>query len=197
MCSLHEDWSDGRSSQRGKRLICRSLWRLGNDDHGGNLLGRMQVFVDAWINQAKRHNLSSELIIVEWNPPAGRERLAKALRWPIDTGPCQVRIIEVPPEVHARYQQAAALPCTKMIAKNVGIRRARGEFILSTNIDIVFPASCSNSCIAAAGKRPHVQNRPARRHERRPGGWDAGRTTRVLRQPLDPGVCARGHLPLD
>ena len=26
-----------------------------NDNHGGNLLGRMQVFVEAWINQAKRH----------------------------------------------------------------------------------------------------------------------------------------------
>jgi hypothetical protein len=109
-----------------------------NDDHGGNLLGRTQVFVDAWINQAKRHNLSSELIIVEWNPPAGRERLAKALRWPIDTGPCEVRIIEVPPEVHARYRQAPALPLYQMIAKNVGIRRARGAFILATNIDIVF-----------------------------------------------------------
>jgi hypothetical protein len=86
----------------------------------------MQVFVDAWINQAKRHNLSSELIVVEWNPPAGRDRLAKVLHWPSDTGPCEVRIIEVPPEVQAP------------IAKNVGIRRARGEFILATEIDIVF-----------------------------------------------------------
>jgi hypothetical protein len=109
-----------------------------NDDHGGNLLGRMQVFVDAWINQAKRHNLSSELIIVEWNPPAGRDRLAQALRWPGDTGPCEVRIIEVPPEVHGRYRHAEALPLYQMIAKNVGIRRARGEFILATNIDILF-----------------------------------------------------------
>jgi hypothetical protein len=109
-----------------------------NDDHGGNLLSRMQIFVDAWINQAKRHHLPSELILVEWNPPADRERLVNALGWPGDTGPCRVRIIEVPPEVHARYQHAAALPLYQMIAKNVGIRRARGEFILATNIDIVF-----------------------------------------------------------
>jgi hypothetical protein len=109
-----------------------------NDDHGGNLLRRMQVFVDAWINQSKRHKLRSELILVEWNPPQDRERLVTALRWPRDTGPCQVRIIEVPPEVHARYRHAAALPLYQMIAKNVGIRRARGEFILATNIDVVF-----------------------------------------------------------
>lgn len=109
-----------------------------NDDHGGNLLRRMQIFVDAWINQAKRHRLPSELILVEWNPPPGRERLVTALRWPSDTGPCQVRVIEVPPEVHARYRHAAVLPLYQMIAKNVGIRRARGDFILATNIDIVF-----------------------------------------------------------
>lgn len=109
-----------------------------NDDHGRNLLGRMQVFIDAWINQAKRHNLPSELILVEWNPPQDRKRLAASLRWPSDTGPCRVRIIEVPPEVHARFQHPSALPLYQMIAKNVGMRRARGEFILATNIDVVF-----------------------------------------------------------
>src|SRR5260370_13611768 len=109
-----------------------------HDNHGGNLLGRMQVFVEAWINQCKRHNLSSELIVVEWNPPADKPKLAEALRSPADTGPCQVRIIEVPSELHRRYRHAAALPLYQMIAKNVGIRRARGEFILATNIDVVF-----------------------------------------------------------
>ena len=109
-----------------------------NDDHGGNLLRRMQIFIDAWINQAKRHRLPCELILVEWNPPEDRERLAAALRWPHETGPCQVRIIEVPAEVHARYRYASVLPLYQMIAKNVGIRRARGEFILATNIDIIF-----------------------------------------------------------
>lgn len=109
-----------------------------NDDYGGNLLMRMQVFMDAWISLAKRHNLASELIIVEWNPPADRDRLVTALRWPGDTEPCQVRIIEVPPEVHRRYQYAADLPLYPLIAKNAGIRRARGEFVLATNIDIVF-----------------------------------------------------------
>jgi hypothetical protein len=138
MCSPYESAIEGRSSVTQEAPYLSVVVTARNDDHGGNLLGRMQVFVDAWINQGKRHNLSSELIIVEWNPPAGRERLAKALRWPDDTGPCEVRIIEVPPEVHARYRQAAALPLYQMIAKNVGIRRARGEFILATNIDIVF-----------------------------------------------------------
>src|SRR5579883_2071122 len=109
-----------------------------NDDHGGNLLGRMQCFVNGWIALSNRHHLSSELIVVEWNPPVDRQPLWQALRWPAELGICKVRFIEVPPELHRRYEHADALPLYQMIAKNVGIRRARGRFILATNIDILF-----------------------------------------------------------
>ena len=109
-----------------------------NDDHGGNLIGRMQAFVNAWIGQAKRHQLSSELIVVDWNPPPDRPPLIDALQWPADTGPCQVRFIQVPPEIHRTYRHAEALPLYQMIAKNVAMRRSRGRFILATNIDIIF-----------------------------------------------------------
>ena len=109
-----------------------------NDDHGGNLLGRMQAFVSGWIAQANRHRIPSELIIVEWNPPEDRPRLHEALHWPADPGFCCVRFIEVPAELHSRFAYAQALPLYQMIGKNVGIRRARGQFILATNIYILF-----------------------------------------------------------
>jgi FkbM family methyltransferase len=126
-----------------------------NDDHGGNLLGRTQIFLDGWLAQARRYNISSELIFVEWNPPADRPPLAEALRWPEDFGPCTVRFIEVPAEVHQRYQHAAGLPLYQMIGKNVGIRRARGKFVLATNIDILF----SNELAAFLGERRLEANR--------------------------------------
>lgn len=109
-----------------------------NDDHGGGLLARTQAFVSGWIEQARRFGISSELIIVEWNPPTDRPRLVEVLRWPEDFGPCQVRFLEVPAELHQRYVHSDALPLYQMIAKNVGIRRARGRFVLATNIDILF-----------------------------------------------------------
>jgi hypothetical protein len=104
-----------------------------NDDHGGNLLGRMQTFVNGWIGQVKRHGVASELIIVEWNPPAERQPLAEALDWPVDLGPGTIRIVRVPSSIHQRYLHAETLPLYQMIAKNVGIRRARGRFVLATN----------------------------------------------------------------
>ncbi len=111
-----------------------------NDNHGGDLLGRMQHFVDAFTEQCERFGLSAELIIVEWNPPKNQPRLSDALDWsnPAKDDQCRVRIIEVPESVHSRLKHAEELPLFQMIAKNVGVRRARGKFILATNIDILF-----------------------------------------------------------
>jgi hypothetical protein len=112
-----------------------------NDDHGGDLRGRMQLFLDGLLDQCDRFNLTAELIIVEWNPPpAPRPRLVDALQWPASrrTNGLDVRLIEVSPALHARFAHAAALPLFQMIAKNVGIRRARGQFVLATNVDILF-----------------------------------------------------------
>src|SRR5690606_26062991 len=51
---------------------------------------------------------------------------------------CPVRIIQVPGFIHNRFQNSDEIPLFQMIAKNVGIRRAYGRFILATNIDIIF-----------------------------------------------------------
>ncbi|MGE5295068.1 MAG: glycosyltransferase, partial [Solirubrobacterales bacterium] len=109
-----------------------------NDDHGGNLKLRMQLFINCLAAQAEKHRLPTELVLVEWNPPADRPRLKDALRFPSEHPFCSMRIVEVPASVHARYQHARTLPVYQMIAKNVGIRRARGRFVLATNVDIVF-----------------------------------------------------------
>lgn len=109
-----------------------------NDEHGGNFLHRMQIFVGALLEQCKTFQLNCELIIVEWNPPSDHPRLAQALKWPQETGPCTARIIEVPHRTHERFRYSDRLQLFQMIAKNVGIRRAHGRFILATNVDIIF-----------------------------------------------------------
>jgi len=108
-----------------------------NDNHGHNMLYRMQHFVTGWIEQCKRHELSAELIIVEWNPPEGA-KLVDVLRFPVDMGPCTVRFIRVPQEIHATVDYSDKIPLFQMLGKNVGIRRAKGEFVLATNVDILF-----------------------------------------------------------
>src|SRR5262245_36569909 len=108
-----------------------------NDDHGGDPLKRLQMFVDCFDEQCRRTGLDAEVIIVEWNPPAGRPSIASLLMLP-EQPFCAYRFIEVPSETHQTLRYADVLPLFQMIAKNVGIRRARGRFVLATNIDIIF-----------------------------------------------------------
>lgn len=109
-----------------------------NDDHGGNLFQRMQIFVTGFIEQCRRHDLPAELVIVEWNPPDDRPPLPEALSFHKAPGPCRVRVIEVPNALHRRFAHSDNLPLFQMIAKNAGIRRSYGDFVLATNIDILF-----------------------------------------------------------
>ena len=98
----------------------------------------MQHFVDGFVEQCRRHQLRAELILVEWNPPSDRPPLRNALRFPENTDSCEIKIITVPADVHNKMEGSQHLPLYQMIAKNVGIRRARGRFVLATNIDILF-----------------------------------------------------------
>lgn len=107
-----------------------------NDNHGGDLAHRMQIFVTALAAQCERHRVGAELIVVEWNPPEDNPPLAAALRWP-ETPWCDIRVVRVPSDIHARLDHADRLPLFQMIAKNVGIRRARGEYVLATNVDVL------------------------------------------------------------
>lgn len=109
-----------------------------NDNHGGDLLKRTTCFVEGVYYQAKKFNVEIELIIVEWNPPQDKALLHEVLPKPTNDVPVQLRYIVVPKEIHEQYSMANRMPLFQMTAKNVGIRRAKGEYILCTNIDLLF-----------------------------------------------------------
>jgi len=108
-----------------------------NDSNNPNDIRRMQVFIDGIMDQTRRFAINSELILIEWNPPQNRPGLADVLEWPVHEF-CPIRIIKVPYEIHSQFKNSVNIPLFQMIAKNVGIRRARGTFVLATNIDILF-----------------------------------------------------------
>jgi len=107
-----------------------------NDGHGMHLLPRMQVFIDGLADQVDRLGREVELILVDWNPPRDRPPLGQVLTAPAVEG-FNVRVITVPPELHLRLAASSKLSFFQMIAKNVGIRRAKGDAVLATNIDIL------------------------------------------------------------
>ena len=107
-----------------------------NDNYGGDFLQRLQVSLDTFSQFCGTCGLDAELVIVEWNPPPDRPSLLDAVRWHYLTP--AIRIITVPKEIHDTLENAGRMPMYEYLAKNVGVRRAQGEFVLVTNPDIIF-----------------------------------------------------------
>jgi hypothetical protein len=110
-----------------------------NDNYGGDSLLRLQRSVDSIVYGAETVQLLVELVIVEWNPPKDRPYLKEVIRFPAKSNYVSLRIIIVPFEIHIDFN--VKVPLIEYIAKNTGIRRARGEFILCSNPDNYFPLS--------------------------------------------------------
>jgi len=140
-----------------------------NDDFGGNFLGRMQVSLSVLDELCGRCQQEPEVIVVEWNPPTDRQWLSEILAQPKSIS---LRIVTVPPEIHKTISGSDKMPMFEYIAKNVGIRRAKGAMILCTNPDIVFSDQMVSRLIA--------------------GGWDQDHFYRAKRSDL-----GNGDLPTD
>lgn len=123
-----------------------------NDQYDGDSLHRNQVFVKTLLTLAARHSLDAELIIVEWRPPLDNPSLAEALHWPKERT-IPIRIVQVPERIHRTIEHSAVIPFYQMQAKNVGIHRARGDWILCTNADLLY----SEAMIWALGQSNFVR----------------------------------------
>lgn len=104
-----------------------------NDNYGENMRRRLDMFVRGLDQHQQKYPGLFELVIVEWNPPQDQEPLSTIIP------PCTdlpVRIITVPNEYHLRTGMRR--PLAEFSAKNVGLRRSRGQFVLISNPDILF-----------------------------------------------------------
>lgn len=109
-----------------------------NDDYGHRFLYRVQRFTDNLIHLCEKYKLPSELIFVDWNPPKDKEKLCKALKIEKNRKSLKARFIEVSKEIHDKVKTSDKMPLLEFMAKNAGMRRANGEFIVFTNPDIIF-----------------------------------------------------------
>jgi len=104
-----------------------------NDGYAGDFVERMQTSLDTLSRLVDKYKLDIEYLVVKWNPPVGRPELSEVLKLP-----SWVRVVRVPNELHTQQPMSNRIQLFEFVAKNTGIRRAKGEFIVATNPDIVF-----------------------------------------------------------
>ena len=107
-----------------------------NDNHGNNLDERTNLFIKSLAENCKKYKIQSELLLVEWNQIPNTKTLADRLDLATNEY-FHCKIVTVSQKHHLSLPNSDRLKFFQMIAKNVGIRRASGKFVLATNIDVI------------------------------------------------------------
>lgn len=171
-----------------------------NDGYGSDFVGRFLRTLRFNHAQLTAHGVDYEFVFVEWAPPADTPRLLDLVFDAVpDLRPAQCAWYVV----DGTYQRALSLnphlAYLEFIAKNVGVRRARGTYVLTTNCD-VFLGRRVIEAMATRSLEPRVLYR-AVRHDLKLGAaydalsWDVLEDERNLDgrvKPLKPPFMGRG-----
>jgi len=135
-----------------------------NDGHGGDFVARFVRALRFNHRELTARGIGHEVVFVEWAPPADAPLLIERLfagAPEIEPSVCSWYLVD------GRYQEALSqnprLRYLEFLAKNAGIRRARGRFVLATNCDVYLGRRILD-VLGGGGLRPRVLYR-APRHD--------------------------------
>lgn len=103
-----------------------------NDDYGGNLIERATYSINSLLETF------DEVIYVDWNTDTDKKILTDDLNIN-DRSKLKVFTI-TPDKVLDLTRGEKVQPMCEVLSRNIGIRRATGDIIVSTNIDIIAPS---------------------------------------------------------
>jgi hypothetical protein len=116
-----------------------------NDNRGSDMFRRTWVCLNGIISQMERFKIDSEVVLVDWLPPPNRPLLKDAYPWPDDLKYCEIRTVVVSPlSLDRDYEWTDDYSIRDLTPWNVGIRRSKGKFILSTVTDVLFSSDLIN-----------------------------------------------------
>ncbi|KAI8362617.1 hypothetical protein BD560DRAFT_404338 [Blakeslea trispora] len=125
------------------------------DNYAGGQQHRLQNFIDSAYVLAEKTKTDIELLIVEWNPPKDKRRVIDAFRFRASNY-LTYRIITIPNSLHQIMQNRGGSPLHEFEGKNVGIRFARGEFVVCTNQDDIWSHNFHNAIVSRVFKKGYI-----------------------------------------
>jgi hypothetical protein len=120
-------------------IACSIVMTGRNDNYGGDFTTRLlRALRFNWTALVDR-GASCEVILVEWNPIVDRPLLTDIVGEELGSLLAgRLRAYVVDRRYQAAYSLNPKLDYLEYVAKNVGVRRARGHMVLVTNTDIFF-----------------------------------------------------------
>jgi hypothetical protein len=110
-----------------------------NDGYGGDFITRFFRSLRFNHQQLTSRGVAHELVFVEWAPPSGarliRDHIFDAIP-ELDPSVCRWYVVD--PQYQDVLSLNPRLEYLEFPAKNVGVRRARGRFVLTSNCDVYF-----------------------------------------------------------
>jgi hypothetical protein len=109
-----------------------------HDNYGGDFRDRIAAPLRFNYEKLTERGVPYEVVLVEWDPIEGRPLLCEMLVKELpEIAGSVLRTIVVASQYQTALTQNPRVPYLEYIAKNVGIRRAAGPFVLVTNADIL------------------------------------------------------------
>jgi len=109
-----------------------------NDGYTTDYVRRVSRAARCLAHQLERAELPSEMIIAEWNPPKDSPLLIEALDVPSGLKYVTIVGVIIGAEHHKHFLGADEVGIHVTEAANVGLRRARGEFIVGKSSDTFY-----------------------------------------------------------
>jgi hypothetical protein len=134
-----------------------------NDAYGGDFAERFFRTLQFNHEQLTSRGIAHEVVFVEWAPPKDRPLLFEQIFDAIpslDPRVCSWYVVDS--AYHRALSLNPRLEYLEFIAKNVGIRRARGAFVLASNCDVYFGRAVLD-VFERAALEPRVLYRAPRR----------------------------------
>ncbi len=106
-----------------------------NDNYAGFFEERLYLTMKYNLHLYKKLGIDVEFLFVEWNPLQDKELLSTKLAQQFKDYDFKAYVIQ--PDIHDKVVgKYAYMTFLEFFAKNVGIKRASGDYILCSNADI-------------------------------------------------------------
>lgn len=101
-----------------------------NDEYTKNAIDKLSLVINYFLYKCYKYGIENEIVLVDWNFVLGKQKLKEVINIRKDLLVYPMKIVEVDQSYHKKYLGWDKYGFHNGVAYNIGIRRAKGDFIV-------------------------------------------------------------------